>query len=85
MRKVKYFLSYDLIDEKNYQKIYDELSSFKAVRILKSVWCFKYEEGSASDLKDHFKKFIDKDDRLIIIESVDWASVRLEASPNTVK
>lgn len=83
--RVKYFLSYDLIKEKNYQVLYDELENFDAIRVLESVWCFKYEENSAEALRDHFKQYIDKNDRLLVIQSADWASIRLLADPNKVK
>ena len=39
MEKALYFLSYDLVKVKDYQKLYDELSRFGAKRVLESVWC----------------------------------------------
>lgn len=52
-----YFLSYDLRKSRDYQKLYDELESFDAVRILESHWCFKRINTSAKGLKDHFTQF----------------------------
>lgn len=82
MSQVLYFLSYDLIKAKDYQKLYDELVKFKAKRVLESVWCFKYESGKSGDLRDHFVKFIDADDRLLVIQSSGWASRNLLFNPN---
>ena len=84
MSQVLYFLSYDLIKAKDYQKLYDELVKFKAKRVLESVWCFKYESGKSSDLRDHFAKFIDADDRLLVIQSSGWASRNLLFNPNNL-
>ena len=84
MSQVLYFLSYDLIKTKDYQKIYDELSKFKAKRVLESVWGFKYEAGKSGDLRDHFIKFIDKDDRLLVIQSNGWGSWNLLFDPNKI-
>ncbi len=36
-----FFLTYELRDERNYQKLYKELDKYQAVRILESTWCFK--------------------------------------------
>ena len=81
-----YFLSYDLRNEKDYQTLYDELEKYKAVRMLKSDWCFKYPEKDASvKLRDHFKSFIDKDDGIIVSEVIGWASFNAENSPNNLK
>jgi hypothetical protein len=82
MNQVLYYLSYDLIKTKDYQKIYDELAKFKGKRVLESVWCFKYESGKSADLRDYFRNFIDSDDRLLIIQSNGWASWNLLSNPN---
>jgi hypothetical protein len=76
-----YFLTYDLRARKNYQKLYDELSKFNAVRILESTWCFNRVNTSARGLRDYFKKFIDSDDGLLISESDDWATFNTNGSP----
>ena len=77
-----YFLSYDLRKKRDYQKLYDELNNFKALRILESLWCFKKINTSATDLRDHFKKFIDSDDGLCVSEVDDWASKNALETPN---
>lgn len=77
-----YFLEYDLRKDKNYKALTDELSSFGAIRILKSLWCFKRINTSPSSLRDHFRKFIDSDDGIIVSEVGDWASYGTDSNPN---
>lgn len=84
MDKVVYFVSYDLIKNKDYQILYDELSRFRAKRVLESVWCLRYGQNNSMALRDYFRKFIDSDDRLLVIESIDWAGINLIVDPNKV-
>lgn len=79
-----YFFSYDLNNQKNYQKLYAELDRFNAVRILDSTWCFKRVNTSSEGLRDHFKSFVDNDDSFIVSEVTDWASRKTKASPNNL-
>ena len=82
MRDTLYFLSYDLIKGKDYKILYDELNKFGAKRVLESVWCFKYTNNNTEALRDHFMKFIDGDDKLLVIKSAHWAGCRLMSDPN---
>jgi len=77
-----YFLSYDLRKQQDYQKLYDELNKFNAVRMLESQWCFKRVNTSAKGLREHFKKFIDSDDGLSVSEVTDWATFNTLGTPN---
>lgn len=77
-----YFITYDLRNNRDYQKLYDELNSFKAVQVLESTWCFKRVNTSAKNLREYFKKFIDRDDGLLVSESKDWATFNTNGSPN---
>ena len=77
-----YFLSYDLRKSRNYQKLYDELNRFNAVRILDSTWCFKRFNTNASGLRDYFSQFVDSDDGLIVSEIETWASYGVNGNPN---
>lgn len=77
-----YTLSYDLRKQRDYQKLYDELKKFNAIRILESIWCFNRFNTSASGLRDHFKQFIDFDDGLLVTEVNDWASYNTLGNPN---
>lgn len=78
----KYFISYDLRNVKDYQKLYDELEKFKATQVLESLYCIKYQENKTEYLRDYFEKFIDSDDGLIVIKSAYWAGRSLDNSPN---
>jgi hypothetical protein len=49
-----YLLSYDLRKQRNYQPLWDEFARFKAVRVLKSVWCFNRINTTSSGLRNHF-------------------------------
>jgi CRISPR/Cas system-associated endoribonuclease Cas2 len=79
-----YFLTYDLRKSKNYQNLYDELEKFNAVRVLESTWCFNRINTSSKNLRDHFKKYIDKDDGLIVSEVNDWASYNTDKTPSNL-
>lgn len=80
-----YFITYDLRKGKDYQKLYDKLNEFKAVRLLESTWCFKRINTSAAGLRDYFKSIIDTDDGLLITESEIWASYNLDNTPEKLK
>ena len=76
-----YFLTYDLRNSRNYQKLYDELEDFDAIRILESTWCFNRINTSASGLRDHFKKFVDTDDGLVLSQVEGWATSKTDGTP----
>ena len=80
-----YFINYDLRKSRDYQKLYDALELFKAVRILESLWCFNRFNTSAKDLRDYFKQFIDSDDGLCVSEVSDWATWNVLGTPNDLK
>lgn len=80
-----FFITYDLRKSRNYQSLYDELEKFNAVRILESTWCFNRLNTNAKGLRDYFKKFIDADDGLMISDVTDWASIKVDGSPNDLK
>ncbi|WP_250253858.1 hypothetical protein [Chryseobacterium sp. Marseille-Q3244] len=82
MKDTLYYLSYDLIKNKDYQTLYAELQKYGAKRVLESVWCFKYTNNNTEALRDHFMKFIDSDDKLLVIKSAHWAGCRLMSDPN---
>lgn len=76
-----YFLTYDLRNQRDYQKLYDELNDFDAVKILESTWCFNRINTSAEELRDHFKQFIDSDDGLVVSEISAWATHKTDGTP----
>lgn len=82
MRKL-YYVSYDLVKHKDYPKLWEALESLGAKRILESVWFFWHSNTTAVAVCDHLKRFIDKDDRLLVIESADSAwNGNVLANPN---
>lgn len=77
-----YLLSYDLVKRRDYEKLWAELERFGALRVLESDWCLKHGDTSCEALRDHFRQFIDDDDRLFVSEVSDWASWKAINSPN---
>ena len=49
-----YFITYDLRNKRDYQKLYTELEKFKALRVFESTWCFYRVNTSAEGLKNYF-------------------------------
>lgn len=80
-----FFLNYDLRKKRDYQKLYDELDNFKAVRVLESLWCFNRVNTTAIGLRDHFATFIDGDDGLCVSEVTDWATKNAVGTPKNLK
>ncbi|MGZ0655686.1 CRISPR-associated protein Cas2 [Coraliomargarita sp. W4R72] len=80
-----YTINYDLRNHRDYQKLYDELNNFEAVKILESHWCFNRINTSAASLRDHFSKFIDSDDGLFVSEVTSWASRSTDGTPKDLK
>ena len=79
-----YFIEYELRNERNYPKITKELESYGAVRVLNSYWCFKRSNTSTKDLRDHFQKFIDSDDALMVTKVTGWASSGTLSNPKKI-
>lgn len=82
-----FFLEYDLRRGKpaDYQKLFDELARFQAVRMLKSSWCFNRVNTTAENLRDYFRQFIDANDGLIVSQVADWASFNTESNPGKLR
>lgn len=80
-----YFLTYDLRKQRDYQKLYDELKNFKAVRVFQSTWCFELINTNAKGLRDYFKNYIDSDDGILVDESTDWATYKALGTPKDIK
>lgn len=80
-----YIVSYDLVKNKNYSKIFDELKRLGARRMLESNWCLtRSSSGESKNLRGNFQNFIDSDDRLVVSEVTDWAGVRIMDNPNNL-
>lgn len=77
-----YFLDYDLRNQRDYQRLYDELAKFNAVRILESLWCFNRLNTTPAGLHAHFRQFVDSDDGVCVSEVVNWATLKTLGTPN---
>ena len=80
-----YSISYDLrAPGRDYKTLTDELARLGAKRILQSHWVARRNNTTAEGLRDHFKRFIDSNDRLMVIEigGTGWASWNIMADPN---
>jgi CRISPR-associated endonuclease Cas2 len=63
-----YFLvTYDLVEDKDYKKLIDELKELGAHRPALSVW-FVELKNTAVEVKDHLAGYMDRDDKLIVVE-----------------
>ncbi len=70
----KFLIGYDLLAPgQAYTRLIDELKRFGAVKVLASEWVLA-SRNSAEALRDHFAKFVDNGDRLLVSELTDWAS-----------
>ncbi|KVO73162.1 hypothetical protein WJ78_03030 [Burkholderia ubonensis] len=78
-----YFLSYDVRNNGDYQKLYDELANFKAVQVLESVWSFERVNTTPAGLKNYFRRFVTDDDGLVVIQASGWAGSKLDGIPPT--
>lgn len=80
-----YFLEYDLRKQRDYQRLYDELKKFSAVKILQSLWCLNHTNTTCEALRDYFMRFIDSDDGIIVSKVTDWASYKTLNTPKQLK
>ncbi|WP_370694675.1 hypothetical protein [Pseudomonas sp. FP603] len=62
-----YTVSYDLVRNKNYQLLLDELTRLGGHRTQESFWLIAVN-NTAKELHDHLKKFVDSDDRIWVSE-----------------
>ena len=77
---MKYLISYDLISPgQDYSAIYEKLNEFKAKKVLESQWVFRRINTNAENLRDYFRKFIDENDRLLIVclDNNNWSGWNL--------
>lgn len=63
-----YFLiTYDLNKNQDYQRLIDEIDKFDTGKAALSAY-FLAANNSAIEIKNHFTKFVDSDDILIVVE-----------------
>ncbi|MDO8411196.1 MAG: hypothetical protein Q7S93_14175 [Phenylobacterium sp.] len=63
-----YVITYDLMNQKNYAKLTAELERLAAAKVALSVWLLERFQTNQFGLRDHLLKFIDNDDKLVVIE-----------------
>ncbi len=79
-----FFVTYDLLKPgKNYDELYAALERLGAKRVLLSVWALTGSH-TAVGLRDSLKKHMDSNDRLLVIESADWAASNAMTKINDV-
>lgn len=64
-----YLISYDLIDKKNYEKLFEGIKAISNgnCRVLESVWVIGHN-GPSSEIRDSLKSYIDSDDKLLVLK-----------------
>jgi hypothetical protein len=73
----KLFITYDLKPDAQYPRLWAALRAMGACRPLQSGWVVDVQFTSAQ-MRDHLKKFIDEDDRLLVVSLAGgWASIGL--------
>lgn len=76
---VVYCISYDLINKKEYQKLYDKIKQSYGTysHSLESTWFIETDDDAAM-IRDKLKTVLDADDKIIVIEVIrHWASFNL--------
>lgn len=73
-----YIISYDLINQRNYDELYGAIKSYDSwAHISESTWAVVTSK-TAVQVRDHLKKFVDGDDRLMVVKSgkeAAWSNV----------
>jgi hypothetical protein len=68
-----FWVSYDLVKQKDYERLFARLRQLGAKKVLLSMWVLKGDYVCAT-LRDDLRQYIDSDDRLVVIESKDWGT-----------
>ena len=77
---MRYVISYDLRNPgQDYQTLYDALAAIGAKRVLQSQWCARRNNTTAKGLRDHFRQYMDSNDRILVtsIDSANWSGWNL--------
>ena len=60
-------ITYDLVAEKDYDRLTDRLKELDTVKVQLSHWLLS-ADNSTIEVKDHLAGYIDEDDKLMVIE-----------------
>jgi hypothetical protein len=64
----------DLLQPGDYASLHTRMASMRGCQLLKNQWAFLANE-SASELKELIRGFLDRNDRIVVVEAgTDWAS-----------
>ena len=83
---MRFAITYDLLTPgKDYQALREALSDIGATRVLSSQWVLR-RETTAPALRDHLRRYVDPDDRLLVtcLDSDDWAGFNLLVRMDTL-
>ena len=69
-------VSYDLVKNKDYQELWDEMKRLGAHKALLSLYLLNLSNEEPDEVRDHFANFIDSDDRLLVIKLTDASASR---------
>jgi hypothetical protein len=74
---MKLLITYDLKPENEYPRLFAALRAMGACKPLSAGWVVDVQ-FTAAQMRDHLKKFIDEDDRLLVLTLAgSWASIGL--------
>lgn len=64
-----YLITYDLIKDKDYRKLYDGIKSIADGynHVLESIWIIGHN-GPASEIRDSLQHYLDSDDKLLVLK-----------------
>ncbi len=63
-----FVVSYDLIKQKDYQPLWDELKRMGGHKPVESVYFLNLVTDSATAVATHLRQFIDSDDFLVVVK-----------------
>jgi hypothetical protein len=71
-----FIISYDLVGERDYETLFQAIRSYGTfAHIHESLWAVVTEQNAAQ-VRDYLLRFMDHDDRLIVVESANHAAWR---------
>jgi hypothetical protein len=74
---MKLLITYDLKPENEYPRLFAALRAMGACKPLNGCWVVDVQ-FTTSQMRDHLKKFVDEDDRLLVVSlGGSWASIGL--------
>lgn len=63
-------ITYDLVDNKDYGKLWDELEELGAHKALNSFYLVELTNDDPHEVLEHLSQFVDSDDRLMVVKFI---------------